>query len=64
MVNWYDTCPWKASWIPDMALAVFSQNCSRVVYKERIWMIKVCGILKTYYDEGVTDSYLVGAEGV
>lgn len=31
VVNWYGTCPWKALWISDMAWAVFSQNCSRVV---------------------------------
>lgn len=31
VVNWYCTCPWKVSWIPDMVWAVFSQKCSRVV---------------------------------
>lgn len=35
VVNWYCTCPWKASWIPDMAWAVFSQKCSSVVCHDR-----------------------------
>ena len=35
VVNWYGMCPWKASWIPDMVCAVFSQNCSRVVWHTR-----------------------------
>lgn len=40
VVNWYGTCPWKASWIPDIAWAVFSQNCSRVVCHDRTEMLK------------------------
>lgn len=35
VLNWYGTCPRKASWIPDRLWAVFSQNCSRVVWNDR-----------------------------
>lgn len=35
VVKLYGTYPLKASWIPDMMFAVFSQNCRSVVFKKK-----------------------------
>lgn len=61
-MKWYATCPWKASWIPDMAWAVFSQNCSRVVCRDRKSVKKVPELRDV--PVLTPDTYLVGAEGV